>query len=221
MWKWLQNYFVFTRGEKRVIVLLLSIIVLAVVVPRLYTLTQPAKQIDNSEYKEEAARFAQQLKEAEGAPNTYRLSQSADTTSFQRTANYKPAPSSLSIEINSADSSALEKLPGIGAVLAKRIVSFRNLLGGYSSVEQLQEVYGLKPETFELIKPNLKVNTALIERININTADEKQLRRHPYFKAFAKQLINARPFNNLDDVKNKAGIDAPAFNKMKPYIQIK
>ena len=79
------------------------------------------------------------------------------------------------IELNTCDSAALEALPGIGPVLSARIVKYRNLLGGYGSVEQLREVYGLSEETFDLVKERVSADAGLVRKININSADYKQM----------------------------------------------
>lgn len=86
------------------------------------------------------------------------------------------------IEINSCDSAALEALPGIGPVLASRIIKYRRLVGGYVSTDQLKEVYGLPVETFNLISSRITVDTLKINRIFINDAGYDELIRHPYFK---------------------------------------
>ena len=88
------------------------------------------------------------------------------------------------IELNSCDSVALIKLPGIGPVLSARIIKYRHLLGGYARIEQLKEVYGLPPETFDLIKNSVSADSTLIVRININTADYKELSHIRYFEKY-------------------------------------
>lgn len=199
----------------------MAVILLALVVPRLYTLTQPAKTLDNSAYKEEAERFAQQLQEAKTKPEGVTVAPASPSAAESNTPTKVAA---ISIELNKADSMALEALPGIGSVLAKRIVSFRNLLGGFAQVEQLKEVYGLKPETFALVKNNVTVDASLIKGVNINRADAYLLKKHPYFKPHAEAIVTARKqggtFTSAMDVKNKAGIDDASFKKMKPYIDL-
>ncbi len=83
-------------------------------------------------------------------------------------------------DINTCDSVRLESLPGIGPVLAARIIKFRNLLGGYYSVEQLREVYGLPVETYNRICNMVYADTARIARVSINTADYRTLSRIIY-----------------------------------------
>jgi len=88
------------------------------------------------------------------------------------------------IDLNRCDSSALEALPGIGPVLSARIIKYRNLLGGYTDVSQLKEVYGLPEETYELVAKFLKADPGNVRKININTADYRQLIRMPYFDRY-------------------------------------
>jgi DNA uptake protein ComE-like DNA-binding protein len=86
------------------------------------------------------------------------------------------------LDINSCDSASLEALPGIGPVLSARIIKYRNLIGGYVSVNQLQEVYGLTKETYGLISSRVFADSLSVTKIRINEADYKELIRHPYFK---------------------------------------
>ena len=55
----------------------------------------------------------------------------------------KPKLPPVVVEINTADSAELMRLNGIGASFSRRIVKYRNLLGGFISKEQLLEVYGM------------------------------------------------------------------------------
>ena len=86
------------------------------------------------------------------------------------------------LNLNICDSASLEALPGIGPVLSSRIIRYRNLIGGYVSVDQLKEVYGLPEETFDLISARVLADSLAIRKIRINESDYKQLIRHPYFQ---------------------------------------
>jgi DNA uptake protein ComE-like DNA-binding protein len=88
------------------------------------------------------------------------------------------------IDLNSCDSALLVTLPGIGPVLSARIIKYRHLLGGFASVNQLREVYGLPPETFEIIKGKVFADTSAINVININTAGYKELSEVPYLENY-------------------------------------
>lgn len=93
------------------------------------------------------------------------------------------------IELNSCDSTALERLPGIGPVLSARIIKYRNLLGGFVSVNQLTEVYGLNEQTYILVSPMVYVDTSSVKKILINSAGYQNLIRMPYLSRYQVNAI--------------------------------
>jgi competence protein ComEA len=93
------------------------------------------------------------------------------------------------IDINSADTAAFQSLYGIGTKLAARIVNFRNKLGGFYSVEQIKETYGVPDSTFQKIKPYLQLNNSNLHKLNINTATYDELNAHPYISSKLAYLI--------------------------------
>lgn len=93
------------------------------------------------------------------------------------------------LEINTCDSLSLVALPGIGPVLSTRIIRYRNLVGGFWSVDQLKEVYGLSAEAYEIVSPMLYADTLKLRKIKINTANYQDLIRHPYFSKEEVNLI--------------------------------
>lgn len=128
-------------------------------------------------------------------------------------------------DINTADTSAFIALPGIGSKLASRIVNFRDKLGGFYSVNQLAETYGLPDSTFEKIKPYLQVNAGTVKKININTATKDELKTHPYIKwNMANAIVEYRNqhgnYKSLEELKNIALIDENAFAKIAPYLRL-
>ena len=60
------------------------------------------------------------------------------------------------IDLNEAGVEKLEKLPGVGPVLAERIVKYRNREGGFASVDELNEVSGIGPAKLKQIKEEAK-----------------------------------------------------------------
>ena len=86
------------------------------------------------------------------------------------------------VDINKADTSAFISLPGIGNKLALRIVNFREKLGGFYSIDQIGETYGLPDSSFQKIKPFLKLETSLLKKFNINSATKDEMKLHPYIK---------------------------------------
>ncbi|MGN6292715.1 MAG: ComEA family DNA-binding protein [Chitinophagaceae bacterium] len=130
------------------------------------------------------------------------------------------------VDINTADSAAFEALPGIGPKLAMRIIHFREKLGGFYSVEQVGETFGLADSVFQKIQVYLRLNdVTVIHKININTADLNELRSHPYIRYnLAKVIINFRQqhgtFSAVEDLKRIVAIEVNQFEKMKAYLTI-
>jgi DNA uptake protein ComE-like DNA-binding protein len=97
------------------------------------------------------------------------------------------------VELNSADTLMLMRIPGIGRGYAKRITGYRRALGGFHRLEQLQEVHDMYKELYEQIIPYLSVDPALITPISMNRSSLDKLRAHPYIRFFkAKAIIEIR-----------------------------
>jgi competence protein ComEA len=108
------------------------------------------------------------------------------------------------VELNSADSVALESLPGIGPSFASRILKYRKLLGGYVDVVQLKEVYGMPEETYEKIKALCKVDPSKVTKLSAELMWQNPYKiYHPYLtkelKLEIKQL-KAVPYS-VNDLK--------------------
>ena len=102
-------------------------------------------------------------------------------------------PEGTVIELNTCDTNQLVKIPGIGTSFAKRITSYRNILGGYYRLQQLQEVYGMYEELYEKMAPYLRIDTGLIQPILVNSASLDKLKSHPYLNFYqAKAIIEIR-----------------------------
>ena len=133
---------------------------------------------------------------------------------------------SLNIEINTTDSAQLTRIYGIGPSFAKRIIKYRNLLGGYCKKEQLLEVYGLDSLKFNQIKHHfINCNLAKIRQINFNQAEFKELLKHPYLSFdFVKRIVNARRkenFESAEDLLKRGVLPDSLYQKIQPYIKIK
>lgn len=129
----------------------------------------------------------------------------------------------IMLNINTSDTLQWKLLPGIGASYARRIVNYRSKLGGFHSIEQVAEVYGLPDSVFQKIKPQLEYNEATIARININTAPVETLMAHPYIsKNLASLIVNYRkqhgPYKNISDLKKLALVPEDIFLKINAYL---
>ncbi len=148
---------------------------------------------------------------------------------IKQTASTKQKPLEKSIEktvyinINKADSAELQTVKGIGAVLSKRIIRYRDLLGGFYQIEQLSEVYGIKEESYQKIKPQVFTDS-LIQFIDVNFASAGELSKHPYISAKqAKKIVIERSFNgaykNMVELIERNNINEKKFKKVKPYLR--
>jgi hypothetical protein len=124
------------------------------------------------------------------------------------------------VELNSADSTQLESLPGIGPAFAHRILKYRTLLGGYTAVHQLREVYGLKETVYEQVAPHCRVDATRLQKLNLQTATFKEINKHPYISFEAcKALCNLRRSTplTLQSLREVLGSDS-LYQKLLPYV---
>lgn len=127
------------------------------------------------------------------------------------------------IELNSADSTDLLKLNGIGSVFANRILKYRDLLGGFYSTSQLLEVYNFSEESFKKIESTISADTLLINKIRLNFAEYKDLIRHPYFsKKQVEAVLRYRQrngsFKDIIQIKTNDLVDSETFSRIRPYL---
>ena len=114
-------------------------------------------------------------------------------------------------------------LPGIGEKLGTRIITFRDKLGGFHSVEQVAETYGLPDSTYQKIQTLLLVQETNIKKIPINQCSKDELKMHPYIKwKIANAIVEYRnqhgPFESLEDLKKIILLDHETFLKIQPYL---
>jgi competence protein ComEA len=134
----------------------------------------------------------------------------------------KKKPVEKKLELNAATREELMELKGIGEKLSERIITYRDKLGGFVSVDQIAEVYGVSAETFEKIKPKLRVDLTKVQKLNLNTSDVKTLAQHPYVSySLAKLIVNYReqhgPYEKIEDLLNSKGIESNDIKKIEAY----
>ena len=129
----------------------------------------------------------------------------------------------LTVELNSADSLTLQLLHGIGPAYARRIVRYRERLGGFVSTDQLLEVYGFTPELLTHIRPHITLDTNAIKPISINSIGLKELSRHPYIEYYqARDIITLRrkgvTFSSADDLRAVPSMADSTLRRILPYL---
>lgn len=128
---------------------------------------------------------------------------------------------------NTAGETDLQEVNGIGEKLSKRIVKYRDKLGGFAIKEQLNDVYGLKPEVvervwqqFEIKNPNQK-----IIKISLNDANIKELAENPYISyQLAKKIVSYRTlhgaFHNFADLLEINDFPKTKFKQITLFLKL-
>ena len=140
---------------------------------------------------------------------------------------YEEKEVAAALSLNLADSASLEGLPYIGPIYAQRILKYRERLGGFTSMSQLNEVYGFdkEPDLFVRISPFLNIEGGSIGRINVNKATWGEMLKHPYItKPIANSIIAIReqhgPYKSVQEVSKSHLISEEVFLKLAPYLSV-
>ncbi len=149
---------------------------------------------------------------------------SAYDTAHRKT--FKPYIPPQPFDINTADSAQLVAVRGIGPYYAYQIITYRNKLGGFIKPEQLKEVWPLDSvDIAELLKyAQFRPNPDLY-KLNINSASEAALMRHPYMPKRMAKLIPAYrlqhgPFQDIGQVLQIKHWKSEDFNRIEPYLTV-
>ena len=117
------------------------------------------------------------------------------------------------VDLNTADSTALDDLPGIGGWYASKIIEYRNSLGGYSAKEQLMEIYRFDQQKYDALADLVTVSEPYVYPLWTLPADS--LQKHPYIRNYeiARAIVMFREHNppyawTVDDLRT-AGIISP------------
>jgi len=142
---------------------------------------------------------------------------------YQQTNNHLAVDEPVKVALNRADTFELMQLPGIGRVFAERILSYRDLLGGYHSTLQLLEVYGMTEARFRQCSTFISVETHNLRKLPLNTADFTTLLRHPYLSR--KQVQTLMAFRQYTDssityqgLMENHVLDSANVKRLLPYF---
>lgn len=124
------------------------------------------------------------------------------------------------VVLNTADTTQLMKVPGIGSYYAKEIIRHGKWIGGYVSVDQLDEIEGFPPTA----KKYFVVSHPTPQRLNINKLTLQQLRRHPYINYYqAKAIVDYRrlygDIKSLQDLRFSKDFPEDAIQRLEPYVE--
>lgn len=128
------------------------------------------------------------------------------------------------IDINQATQEDLIKIYGIGEAISLRILKMKESLGGFVSMEQMKDVWGLSPEVIENLNSHFKVSALPdVKKVDINNASIKELSQFPYFNyQIARQIVTFRSMNgdfkNVDDLTKIKGLSIEKANIIALYL---
>ena len=123
------------------------------------------------------------------------------------------------VVLNTADTTILKTVPGIGPYFARKVVEYGQRLGGYVSVDQLDEIEGFPLDA----KDYLTVEGASPCKLNVNTLTLNELRKHPYLSFYqAKAITDYRrlhgPLRSLQDLRLSKDFPPEAIKRLEPYV---
>ncbi|MDR1742715.1 MAG: helix-hairpin-helix domain-containing protein [Dysgonamonadaceae bacterium] len=242
--KW-KDFLYFQSGEKVAVILLIIVIVLLFIL-NIVLSNRDQFVFDasrNDSLNAELARFHAELEKQENDTNSvtyYGYEPRRNTTnryerkSFERSGERRPDNSYLSypkteklsagetLSLNETDTAQWKKIPGIGSAFAGRIVKYRNLLGGFASVNQLREVYGFDDELFAKVSPFVQAD-GIYQKIAVNKLEFSALLKHPYLNYKQVKAITdlRKRKGNITSIDELAMLDEFAENdleRLKPYL---
>ena len=128
-------------------------------------------------------------------------------------------PEGTVIDLNAADTSELKKIPGIGSAYARQIVAYRNRLGGFYSVEQLQELPFSSKEFNAWFKVEQKEHPFIL----VNKWSVEHLRSHPYLNFYQSKVIveHRKKYGKLKSLSQLSLYEEfteKDFERLSPYI---
>ena len=146
----------------------------------------------------------------------YARKESKDTTVYQHPIKIKVTEH---IVLNTADTTSLITIPGIGPYYARKIVQYGNRLGGYVSVDQLDEIDDFPTEA----KKYLVVSNPSPKKLNVNQLSLNELKRHPYINFYqAKAITDYRRLHgaikSLNELRLIKDFSPEAIKRLIPYV---
>ena len=195
----IKEFFSYSKHERRGIFALLTVILLIVTYNRLIPVFSGKPSMNHDFFRQEVNQFL---------------------------AAREAIRQSKMVEINTADTTALISLPGIGPYFAKRIIKYRDLLGGYCRKEQILEVYGMDSSRYRQFEEFIRADTNEVIRMDINRVEFKTLLRHPYFDyETVKEIFNYKrehkQIRSVSAVRGLNGMPDSTYLRIKPYISVK
>lgn len=235
--QFLTDYFSYSVKERRAVIFLVLIILLLILVPAFFpafigSVSHPPL-IDS--VRTEVTRLENREKASEGnsmlnpdyVDNNEEIKTDGPVQSArpkQQLADVAPRATSVMVDINTTTLDDLLNIPDLDERITKRIIAFRDKLGGFYSVEQLKETYGLDTMVFANIRDRLKIGEGVFRKININTASFDELRSHPYIRyQLANAIVEEREkngnFQSVEAIQKIQLVTPEIYSKLAAYLK--
>lgn len=206
MWK---DWFFYSRGQRRAIIFLLLVLILLICIlasenignNRTEIAIEPLKiadslyvRIDNDKrnrdnyrrYKDKEPVYKKNKNQSSDFSYEHKKEEKKEIKKYPKQEKFNAG---IIIDVNTADTSILKKIPGIGSVISRNIVNYRNRLGGFYNTAQLLEVQYVDSTLLKWFE----VKSDVFRKIRINKAGLDELRSHPYMDFYkAKAIIDFR-----------------------------
>lgn len=224
-WK---DFLYFPKGDRNAIILLLLLIVVCgslSIVAKSYWIERSVEEqrkalseFDKFHNDTSSPLLFEEDMETTEFENTETMSNS---TKKKTKTEIKKLQQGETIELNGASISILKRIPGVGDEYAKRILEYRNQLGGLTSLEQLTEIKGITQKRFTNISSYVSIQKK-VKQIGINKVSKDILLRHPYLNEKQVEAILIKreegKIQNLEDLKNIQGFTPRDIDRLKEYL---
>jgi len=130
------------------------------------------------------------------------------------------------LEMNTVTEAELKTIKGIGNYFASGYIKFRELLGGYSEIEQIKELYHMNDTVYSIFTQYLFLDSKPYRKININGHDTKALAKHPYLgKILAQNIVEYMekngPYKEIEEISKLKILTNRQLKKILPYLSTK
>ena len=130
------------------------------------------------------------------------------------------------IDINLAQLEDWKSLPGIGGVLAARIIRYREKCGGFTCIDAVGTTYGIDDSVFAKLRPYLKFDEQTLPKVDLNQAGIAQLKNRLRLSfSQAKALVRYRdehgPYSSIDDLRNVPGLADTTRERLSGLVRLK
>lgn len=228
----MRMYLGFSRRESRGFLLVVPLLILLYLIPIIYT-----RIISNTNKDDAYAAYLKQVElvlaqntlgtdslHSNQTPNS-KLRFEQDTLTRFKAYKKPPEPKINAVDFSEADSIILQVVPGIGEVLAGRIIKYRESLGGLHKKQQILEVYGVTGEVANRLFEYFTFSPSIQKMIKVNELDAAGLAEHPYINyGHAKVIVAYRKqhgkYSKPEDLLNIKIFNEEWLERLRPYLEL-